>query len=101
MRFDVAVVGFGPTGAVLAGLLGRSGVRTLVLDKSREVYDKPRAFALDHEAMRVLQNVGAAAEVAPHTAPFTPSEYYGVGGQLIKRLGSIAPRRLISCPPTP
>ena len=91
MRFDVAVVGFGPTGAVLAGLLGRSGVSTLVLDKARTVYEKPRALALDHEAMRVLQNIGAAAEIAPHTAPFTPSEYYGVGGQLIKRLGSVAP----------
>jgi len=91
LRFDVAVVGFGPTGAVLAGLLGRSGVRTLVLDKARAVYDKPRAFALDHEVMRVFQNLGLADAIAPHTAPFTPSEYYGADGRLIKRLGSVPP----------
>ena len=48
MSFDVAVVGFGPTGATLAALLGQAGVPTLVLEKSKAVYDKPRAFSLDH-----------------------------------------------------
>jgi len=89
--FDVAVVGFGPAGATLANLLGKAGVRTLVIDKSRDVYDMPRAFAIDHEIMRVFQNIGIAEAVAPHTSPFTASEYYGANGQLIKRLGSIAP----------
>ena len=32
---DVLVVGYGPVGAALAGLLGRYGVRTLVIDKAR------------------------------------------------------------------
>jgi 3-(3-hydroxy-phenyl)propionate hydroxylase len=91
MRFDVAVAGFGPTGAVLASLLGQAGVRTLVVEKATTVYDKPRAFALDHEIMRIFQNLGIAEEVLPHTAPFTPSEYYGADGQLIKRLGSVPP----------
>jgi 3-(3-hydroxy-phenyl)propionate hydroxylase len=90
-RHDVAVVGFGPAGAVCAGLLGRLGVRTLVVDRSREIYDKPRAFALDHEIMRVFQNLGIAAEVSRHVAPFEPAEYYGADGQLIKRLGAVAP----------
>ena len=91
MRFDVAVAGFGPTGAVLAALLGQAGVRTLVVEKSASVYDKPRAFAFDHEIMRVFQNIGVAQAVLAHTAPFTPSEYYGASGQLIKRLGSVPP----------
>jgi 3-(3-hydroxy-phenyl)propionate hydroxylase len=91
VSFDVAVAGFGPTGAVLASLLGQAGLRTLVVDRSREVYDKPRAFALDHEIMRVFQGLGIADAVAAHTAPFTPSEYYGADGRLIKRLGSVPP----------
>ena len=89
--FDVAVVGFGPAGATLANLLGKAGLRTLVIDKSRNVYEMPRAFAIDHEIMRVFQNIGVAEAVAPYTSPFTASEYYGASGQLIKRLGSIAP----------
>src|SRR5262249_4011617 len=89
--YDVAVVGFGPAGAVCAGLLGRLGVRTLAIDRLRELHDKPRAFALDHEIMRVFQNLGIVDEVSRHVAPFAPAEYYGADGQLIKRLGALAP----------
>jgi len=83
---DVAVVGFGPTGAVAAGLLAGMGLRVYVCDRAREVYDKPRAIAIDHEVLRVFQQLGVMAQVARHVEPFTPSEYYGVDGQLIKRL---------------
>jgi len=89
--FDVLVVGFGPAGATLANLLGLRGLDTLVVDKATAVYELPRAFALDHEIMRTFQNIGIADDVLPHTRPFTVSEYYGVDGQLIKRLGSVAP----------
>jgi 3-(3-hydroxy-phenyl)propionate hydroxylase len=97
--YDVAVVGFGPAGATCAGLLGRLGVRTLVMDRARTVYDKPRAFALDHEIMRAFQNLGIVDKVLPFTAPFTPSEYYGVDGQLIKRLGAAPPPYPLGWPP--
>jgi 3-(3-hydroxy-phenyl)propionate hydroxylase len=97
--FDIVVVGFGPTGAVCTGLLGKLGLRTLVIDKAHDVYDKPRAFAVDHEIMRVFQNLRLADKIAPYTAPFTPSEYYGVDGQLIKRLGSVPPPYPLGWPP--
>ena len=90
-EYDVAIVGFGPSGAVAAALLGQAGLRTLVIDRAREVYPKPRAIALDHEIMRVFQNLGLADAITPFCEPFTPSEYYGVDGQLIKRLATVAP----------
>ncbi|MDP9902852.1 bifunctional 3-(3-hydroxy-phenyl)propionate/3-hydroxycinnamic acid hydroxylase [Variovorax ginsengisoli] len=89
--YDVAVVGFGPSGAVAAGLLADMGLRVHVCDRLKDVYDKPRAIAVDHEVMRVFQQLGVAEEVACHIDPFTPSEYYGVDGQLIKRLTMIEP----------
>jgi 3-(3-hydroxy-phenyl)propionate hydroxylase len=55
---DVLIVGLGPVGAALANLLGRYGVRVLAIDKSTVIFTKPRAIALDNEALRILQLVG-------------------------------------------
>ncbi len=88
---DVAIVGYGPCGAAAAALLGARGIRTWVCDKSFEVYDKPRAFALDHEILRVFQQMGIHEQVLQHAEPFTPSEFYGVDGQLIKRFSTVEP----------
>lgn len=89
--FDVAIVGFGPSGAVAAGLLGAQGIRTFVCDKLRDVYDKPRAIALDHEIIRLFQQMGVAKLIKPYTEPFTDSVYYGVDGQIIKRMSTVEP----------
>ena len=88
--FDVAIVGFGPTGAIAAGLLGKKGIRTFVCDKSHDVYDKPRAIALDHEISRVFQHMGVGKSIKPFLEPFTDSVYYGVDGQVIKRMSTVA-----------
>jgi 3-(3-hydroxy-phenyl)propionate hydroxylase len=55
---DVLIVGYGPVGAAIAGLLGRYGVQTLVVDKAPGIFMAPRAIVLDNEALRVLQMVG-------------------------------------------
>ena len=87
--YDVAIVGFGPTGAVAAGLLGAKGIRTFVCDKLHEVYDKPRAIALDHEMSRLFQQMGVGKKIKPFLEPFTDSVFYGVDGQMIKRMSTV------------
>ncbi|MGT2511157.1 FAD-dependent monooxygenase [Cupriavidus basilensis] len=57
---DVLLVGLGPVGAALANLLGRYGIRVLAIDRATEIFAKPRAIALDNEALRILQLVGVA-----------------------------------------
>ncbi len=89
--YDVAIVGFGPSGAVAAGLLGGNGLRVFACDRLTGVYDKPRAMALDHEIMRVFQQLGVAKRIEPWIAPFRPSEFRGVGGRLIKRIDMVPP----------
>jgi 3-(3-hydroxy-phenyl)propionate hydroxylase len=89
--YDVAIVGFGPSGAVAAGLLGQAGLKVYACEKLPEVYEIPRAIALDHEIMRVFQQLGVVDAIQPFCEPFTPSEYYGVDGQLIRRMTMVEP----------
>jgi 3-(3-hydroxy-phenyl)propionate hydroxylase len=88
---DAAIVGFGPSGVVAAALLAQAGLTVHVSDRMADVYDIPRAISLDHEVMRVFQQIGVADAVAPHCEPFTPSAYYGVDGRLIRRMTMVDP----------
>ena len=81
---DVAIIGFGPVGASLAALLGQRGCRVAVFDKSEQIYPLPRAFALDHEAMRTFQQIGIASALAAHITPYRPTIYQGADGQPIQ-----------------
>ena len=56
--FDVAIIGFGPTGATLAHLLGRLGLTVLVLEREGAPCRFPRAVHFDDEVMRVFQTIG-------------------------------------------
>ncbi|MGJ4926337.1 bifunctional 3-(3-hydroxy-phenyl)propionate/3-hydroxycinnamic acid hydroxylase [Bradyrhizobium sp. HKCCYLS2038] len=88
-HFQVVIIGFGPTGAIAASLLGEAGITTLAIDRARDIYDKPRAIALDHEIMRLFDNLGIAGEVGRYVAPFPASEHFGAQGQLIRRIDMV------------
>ena len=70
---DIAIVGLGPVGAVLANLLGLLGLRVDVFERDRTAYALPRAVHFDDEAMRVFQAAGLAEAVAAgvHVSPGT------------------------------
>lgn len=61
---DVAIVGCGPVGALLANLLGASGLAVEIFDREREIYPLPRAVHFDGEVMRIFQAAGLADAVA-------------------------------------
>ena len=58
--FDVAVVGLGPVGHVVAALLGQAGHSVGIFDRQPSLYPLPRIGHLDHEVMRIVQAVGDA-----------------------------------------
>lgn len=90
-RYDVLIVGLGPTGTTLAALLAQRGLKVAAFDKLPSLYPLPRAIGLDHEAMRILQQLGLAKTIEPHIAPYRPSEYRGVDGKPILRLDAAPP----------
>jgi 3-(3-hydroxy-phenyl)propionate hydroxylase len=61
---DVAILGYGPVGALLANLLGQAGLTVGVFEREREIYALPRAVHFDGEVMRIFQSVGLADRIA-------------------------------------
>ncbi|MFF4691892.1 bifunctional 3-(3-hydroxy-phenyl)propionate/3-hydroxycinnamic acid hydroxylase [Streptomyces sp. NPDC001307] len=65
----VVIVGAGPVGVTAALLLARRGVRSVVLERHRDVYPLPRAVATDDEVRRILQAAGVEKEFAAISRP--------------------------------
>src|SRR5882757_3611666 len=65
MEMDVIIIGCGPCGATLAGLLGKRGVKVLVVEKSTDVFPQPRAAHIDHTGLRTIQELGFLESVLP------------------------------------
>jgi 3-(3-hydroxy-phenyl)propionate hydroxylase len=66
---DVAVVGAGPAGLMMANLLGRHGLRVAVFDAGAQLIDFPRGVGMDDETLRAFQTAGLVDAVLPHTVP--------------------------------
>src|SRR6185312_4369345 len=56
-------------GVMAALLLARRGIRSVVLERHRDVYPLPRAVAMDDEVRRILQAAGVHEEFAAAARP--------------------------------
>src|SRR5262245_28527949 len=65
--YDVAIVGYGPTGMPAAILLGRAGHRVAVFERYRQLYNLPRVGIVHDDVLRMFQEVGISAAIAPAT----------------------------------
>lgn len=65
----VVIVGAGPVGLAMAGLLAGHGITAEVLERRAEPYQQPRAVHLDGAAVRVLQGLGVAERFAAISRP--------------------------------
>jgi flavoprotein hydroxylase len=85
---DVAVVGYGPVGQMLAILLGQRGWRVTVLEKQPTAYPLPRAVHFDHEVARILQAAGLGQELPRLSEPADVYEWRNAAGETLLRIGS-------------
>ena len=86
---DAIVVGYGPVGAVAAGLLGQAGLSTAVFESTTSVYHLPRAAHLDAEIMRVLHQLGVADDVLPACAPVKGMHFINAAGDALLRFDAL------------
>ncbi|MGI9401171.1 MAG: bifunctional 3-(3-hydroxy-phenyl)propionate/3-hydroxycinnamic acid hydroxylase [Rhizobiaceae bacterium] len=82
MKTDVLIVGAGPTGLLLANLLGCMGVKTIVAERNASTVDAPRAVSIDDESMRSLQAAGLSSQVQNITQKGYGSLYKGPAGKV-------------------
>jgi 2-polyprenyl-6-methoxyphenol hydroxylase-like FAD-dependent oxidoreductase len=84
---DVAIVGLGPVGGVLAALLGTAGHRVLVVERHRTPYQLPRAVHFDHEIARILQRCGLGGEIDRISETGDAYEWRNGAGDVLLRFG--------------
>jgi len=83
---DVIVVGFGPVGAAVAGLLGRRGRKVLVLERDPDVFPLPRAAHVDHTGLRTWQELGVIDQLLPRMIPNRGLDFVNAAGELLARI---------------
>ncbi|MBT8116121.1 MAG: FAD-dependent monooxygenase [Arenicella sp.] len=66
-KYDVVIIGAGPVGTTFANLLGKYGVKTLIVDKEQDILPIPRAIGLCEEGSRVLDAAGVLGDFDKHT----------------------------------
>jgi 2-polyprenyl-6-methoxyphenol hydroxylase-like FAD-dependent oxidoreductase len=82
-QHDVAIIGAGPVGLVAAALLGQAGVDVVVVERYPDPFGLPRAIRMDHEAMRIWQELGIAEELLVDALPVERYEWFGADGEPI------------------
>jgi 3-(3-hydroxy-phenyl)propionate hydroxylase len=85
-HFPVVVVGAGPTGLTLAGLLARYGVRVLLVERNTRTVQDPRAVSIDDESLRTMQAAGVIDEILPDVVPGYGSIYYSAKGKCFAKI---------------
>lgn len=80
---EVIIAGLGPTGLVLAHVLGRRGRRVLVLEREPRFYGNARAVYTDDECMRIFQSIGMAEELQAKMLMETPVQFVRPDGTVM------------------
>ncbi|MCW0182647.1 MAG: bifunctional 3-(3-hydroxy-phenyl)propionate/3-hydroxycinnamic acid hydroxylase [Zavarzinia sp.] len=80
---DVIITGLGPTGLVLAHVLGKRGHKVVVIEREPVFYGNARAVYTDDECLRIFQSIDLADEVSARMMPETPVQFVRKDGRVL------------------
>ncbi len=81
--YDIALVGYGPTGMTLAALLGQLGHSVVVLERYTGLYNLPRAACFDDQTMRLFQRLGLVDEISAGIVPQDNYRWVNAAGETL------------------
>ncbi|CAB3773515.1 MULTISPECIES: bifunctional 3-(3-hydroxy-phenyl)propionate/3-hydroxycinnamic acid hydroxylase [Burkholderia] len=84
--YDVAVIGYGPTGLVAASLLGQAGYRVMVVERWPAMYGLPRLTHIDGETARIVQACGDVDQAMRDALGLHTYHYVNADGELLLEL---------------
>ncbi|MET0388053.1 MAG: bifunctional 3-(3-hydroxy-phenyl)propionate/3-hydroxycinnamic acid hydroxylase [Polyangiales bacterium] len=82
---DVVIVGAGPTGLTLALLLARRGLSVIITERELSAYPLPRAAHIDHEVVRILQELGLAQRILASCQHPARYDFLSASGAVLMR----------------
>ncbi|MFE4501899.1 bifunctional 3-(3-hydroxy-phenyl)propionate/3-hydroxycinnamic acid hydroxylase [Rhodococcus sp. NPDC056743] len=88
--YDVAIVGYGPTGVTAANLLGQQGLRVLVVERDPDIYSRARAISTDEEVLRIWQQVGLADQLDADMLGGRPVAFVDADGNPFIEMNSVS-----------
>jgi len=85
-EYDVAIVGYGPSGLVLASMLGKKGHKVVVIERMPGLYGLPRLTHIDGETARIISAVGDIDYALRDAYPVPTYGYFSASGELLLEL---------------
>lgn len=82
---DVLIVGAGPTGLVLGLSLARRGLHVIVAERELHPYPLPRAAHIDHQTVRIFQELGLAQRILASCRQPARYDFLSARGELLLR----------------
>lgn len=75
--YDVVIVGAGPVGLCLAGLLGRHEIRTLLIERRFEPTRSSRAIGITPPSLRILDELSVSKDLVSAGVPVLRAHVHG------------------------
>lgn len=81
--YDVAIVGYGPVGVTAANFLGMYGIKTAVFERETSAYHLPRAIGLNHEIIRIFQQLAWHEQILSVVTPIKGVQFLNSAHEIL------------------